>query len=198
MAVEVAEAAAQEEEAAAGEQVGVDDPDQRRLAEAEVGADRRQRDVDDRHVEHDHEDAEADDAEGEPAARGRDRVGHQSPGAGMAKVPILVVRRRDESTGNPDLLRAVGVRGLRAVNRSHAHASGDPSGRRWNRRPQAWAMFWALNGMRRTRLPVAANTALATAGPINAVAGSPMPPGFSVLCTSVISIAGDSFMRTIR
>ena len=42
-------------------------------------------------------------------------------------------------------------------------------------------MFAAVNGMRRTRLPVAAKIALATAGPISAVAGSPMPPGFSVL-----------------
>ena len=42
-------------------------------------------------------------------------------------------------------------------------------------------MFSAVNGMRRTRLPVAAKIALPTAGPIIAVAGSPMPPGFSVL-----------------
>ena len=75
--VEIAEPAAEQQEAAAGQQVGVDDPDQRRLGEAEIGADRRQRDVDDGHVEHDHEHAEADDAEGEPAARGGERSRHR-------------------------------------------------------------------------------------------------------------------------
>jgi hypothetical protein len=32
---------------------------------------------------------------------------------------------------------------------------------------------------------------LATAGMISAVTGSPMPPGFSPLATSVMSISGD-------
>ncbi len=73
VSVEVAEPAAEEEEPAAGEQVCVEDPDQRRLAEAEVSADRGQRDVDDRRVEHDHQHAEADDGEREPAARSGDR-----------------------------------------------------------------------------------------------------------------------------
>ena len=40
------------------------------LGKAEVGANRRQRDVDDRDVEHGHQDAEADDAEGQPAGGG--------------------------------------------------------------------------------------------------------------------------------
>ena len=52
------------------------------------------------------------------------------------------------------------------------------------------------NGSLRSRLPVAANTALATAGLISAVPGSPMPPGFSVLATMCMSIFGDSGMRT--
>src|ERR1019366_5450318 len=61
----------------------------------------------------------------------------------------------------------------------------------------AAAMFSAVIGSLRRRLPVAANTALLTAGPISAVAGSPMPPGFSVLGTSVMSICGAPHMRTI-
>ena len=71
LAVEVAEPAAEQQEAAEGQQVGVDHPDQRRLGEAEVAADRRQGDVHDRRVEHDHQVAQAEDAEGEPAASGR-------------------------------------------------------------------------------------------------------------------------------
>ena len=101
LAVQVAEPAAEQQEAAAGEHVGVDDPDQRRLAEAEVGADRRQRDVDDGDVEHDHQHAEADDAERDPAARQGDRVGRMRPGrAPHARSPMLVVWRADESTGH--------------------------------------------------------------------------------------------------
>jgi hypothetical protein len=65
-----------------------------------------------------------------------------------------------------------------------------------DRTSYALAMFARVIGIRRTRFPLAANTAFATAGPISAVAGSPMPPGFSVLATSVMSIAGASFMRS--
>ena len=75
--VEVAEPPAEQQEAAAGEHVGVDDPDQGGLGKAEVGTDRRQGDVDDRHVEHGHQDAEADDAEGQPAGGCGERAGHR-------------------------------------------------------------------------------------------------------------------------
>ena len=54
----------------------------------------------------------------------------------------------------------------------------------------ARAMFAAVSGNLRKRLPFAANNAFATAGPISAVAGSPMPPGFSVLSTITTSILG--------
>ena len=67
VAVEVAEASAQEQAPAEGEQVGVHDPRERRLREAEVLPDRRQRDVHDGRVEHDHQASEAQDVEGEPA-----------------------------------------------------------------------------------------------------------------------------------
>ena len=92
--VQVTEPAAEEEEAAAGEQVGVEDPNQRRLAEAEVGADRRQRDVDDGRVEHDHEHAETDDGEREPAARSGDRGHGESGGGDRAKRRMVVAGRR--------------------------------------------------------------------------------------------------------
>ena len=42
----------------------------------------------------------------------------------------------------------------------------------------AGAIFDRVNGISRSRLPVAANIAFATASPIGAVAGSPMPPVF--------------------
>ena len=67
VAVEVAEPAAEQQEAAEGQHVGVDHPDQRGLGEAEVGPDRRQRDVHDRRVEHDHQVAEAQHDQGQPA-----------------------------------------------------------------------------------------------------------------------------------
>ena len=64
---EVAQPAAEQQKAAEREQVGVHDPGERRLGEAEVLPDRRQRDTDDRHVEHDHQVAQAEDVECEPA-----------------------------------------------------------------------------------------------------------------------------------
>ena len=60
----------------------------------------------------------------------------------------------------------------------------------------AFAIFSGVSGNRRRRFPVATNSALATAGPMSAVAGSPMPPGFSALFTSTMSICGASLMRT--
>ena len=79
VAEQVAEPAREQQEAAEGEQVGVDHPGQRGLREAEVGADRGQRDVHDALVEHDHQVAEAEHVEREPAASGR-RVGGGSGG----------------------------------------------------------------------------------------------------------------------
>jgi len=55
------EPAAEQQQAAEGEGVGVDDPGQAGVAEAEVGLDVRQRDVDDGAVEHDHQLRAADD-----------------------------------------------------------------------------------------------------------------------------------------
>jgi hypothetical protein len=52
-------------------------------------------------------------------------------------------------------------------------------------------------GSFRTRLPVAAKIALATAGTIADVPGSPIPPGGSELWTIWTSIAGASLMRSI-
>ncbi len=55
MPEEVAKPPAEQQEAAERQQVGVDDPGERRLAEAEVGPDRRQRDIHDDRVEDDHQ-----------------------------------------------------------------------------------------------------------------------------------------------
>ncbi len=67
MPVQVAQPSAEQEEAAEREQIGVHDPGERGLREAEIVLDRRQGDVHDRRVEHDHEIAEAEDEEREPA-----------------------------------------------------------------------------------------------------------------------------------
>src|SRR5438105_15353246 len=52
-------------------------------------------------------------------------------------------------------------------------------------------------GNRRTRLPVAANNALAIAGAAQGTPGSPIPPDFSLLSTMCVSISGHSFIRSI-
>ena len=65
---EVAEPAGQQQQAAEGDEEGVDDPGQVRLAEVEVVLDRGQRDVHDRDVEHDHQLRQADDDQRGPAA----------------------------------------------------------------------------------------------------------------------------------
>src|SRR5438445_13826859 len=54
------------------------------------------------------------------------------------------------------------------------------------------------SGSLRMRLPVAAKTALASAGAVTAVPGSPIPPGFSKLRTRCTSIAGASLIRNVR
>ena len=64
---EVAEPAGEQQQAAEGDQVAVDDPGEARLREAEVILDRRQRDVDDGHVEDDHQHARAEHVKGDPA-----------------------------------------------------------------------------------------------------------------------------------
>jgi hypothetical protein len=67
VAVEVAETPAEEQEPAVREDVRVHDPRERCLGEAEIGADRRQRHVHDRRVEHDHQVPQAEDVERQPA-----------------------------------------------------------------------------------------------------------------------------------
>ena len=67
-AEQVAEAAGEQQEAAEGDEEGVDDPGQVALAEVQVALDRRQRHVHDRGVEHDHELGQADNHEGHPPA----------------------------------------------------------------------------------------------------------------------------------
>jgi hypothetical protein len=62
----IAEAAGQQQQAAEGDQVGVDDPGETGLGEAQVALDRGQGDVHHRDVEHDHEDARAEDVQGRP------------------------------------------------------------------------------------------------------------------------------------
>ena len=78
-AEDVAEPAAEQQQAAEGERVGVHHPRQAAPAEAEVGLDVGQRDVHDGAVEHDHQLGAADDGEGEaePAGSRRCRLGRR-------------------------------------------------------------------------------------------------------------------------
>ena len=67
LADQVAEPAGEQQQAAEGDQVGVDDPGEVALGEAQVVLDRRERDVHDRRVEDDHQHPDAEDVEGGPA-----------------------------------------------------------------------------------------------------------------------------------
>jgi hypothetical protein len=67
-AEQVGQLPAREQEHAERQRVGVHDPLELRYGDAEVGADRRQRDVHHRVVEHDHEQAERDGDERPPLA----------------------------------------------------------------------------------------------------------------------------------
>lgn len=51
-------------------------------------------------------------------------------------------------------------------------------------------------GSERTGVPVSASSALQTAGAIAGVAGSPTPPGGSLLATITVSTVGAALMRT--
>jgi hypothetical protein len=68
-AEQVGHATAEQQEAAEDERVGVDDPGQVLLGEIEVAADRRQRHVDDRGVEHDDELGRGEEGESEALSR---------------------------------------------------------------------------------------------------------------------------------
>ena len=63
---QVAEPSGEQQQAAEGDQVGVDDPGEVRLREAEIVLDRGQGDVHDRLVEDDHQHPDAEDDEGDP------------------------------------------------------------------------------------------------------------------------------------
>src|SRR5262249_31176137 len=57
---------------------------------------------------------------------------------------------------------------------------------------------WRSSGHFRTRIPVAAKMAFASAGAVTAVGGSPIPPGASELGMICTSIAGASLIRSTR
>jgi hypothetical protein len=77
---QVAQAPGEQEQAAEGDQVGVDDPGEGRLREAEVILDRGQGDIHDRLVEDDHQHAHAEDDQGDPAIAVRRRAGYAGVG----------------------------------------------------------------------------------------------------------------------
>ena len=64
---QVGQPAGQQQEAGKGDQIAVDHPGQAAGGEAQVAADRRQGDVDDRHVHHDQQEPGAEDEQRNPA-----------------------------------------------------------------------------------------------------------------------------------
>ena len=113
VAEQVAEPAAEQQEAAEGEQVRVHDPRERGLGEAEIVPDRRQRDVHDRRVEDDHQAAQAEDVEREPA--GAAVQGHRS----VAFLSVLSV-----SELRPALLRKLIGRPMSSAPRGRLTSDG--------------------------------------------------------------------------
>ncbi len=88
-----------------------------------------------------------------------------------------------------------GVRDYAAILMCHPHPA------RYPRRPLPPAgevsfSYASRKGNCRSRFPVAANTAFATAGAIGGVPGSPQPPILSVLGTMYTSTFGISFRRS--
>src|SRR5439155_14270358 len=68
--------------------------------------------------------------------------------------------------------------------------------RRWGVHDRDHALSADTRGSLLIRFPVAAKTALASAGPVIEVPGSPIPPGASRLRTRWTSIGGASFIRS--
>jgi len=94
---EVAEAPAEQQKTSEGQQVGIDDPRKRRLGESQLLADRWQRDVHDRCVEHDHQVAHAENDQGDPARAAVQGGGHgRGPLRSFRRCPID--RRRPENS----------------------------------------------------------------------------------------------------
>jgi hypothetical protein len=84
---------------------------------------------------------------------------------------------------------------VRAFGHISAASSISTARRRGKAVKSAYTKSAALIGRLRTRLPVAAKTALVTAGTIDGVVASPIPPGFSWLSTMWTSTTGISSMR---
>ena len=87
---QVAEPPAEQQAAAVSQQVRVHDPRERGLGEAEVVLDRRQRDVHDRHVQHDHQRRETQHVEGDPATAAFQ--GHKAPFGRSRRVGLAACR----------------------------------------------------------------------------------------------------------
>ena len=83
-------------------------------------------------------------------------------------------------------------RGKRQTDPDHRRPSRACGSRR---SPHAPFKSWFISGIARMRLPVAAKTALSTAGAATAIVGSPTPPQKSPVGTMTVSTCGISSMR---
>ncbi len=106
---------------------------------------------------------------------------------------------------NPVSAREIGRSGAKDVPADESEGSdGNKRGRRKQDAPEVSSRGFprrellAIDGETSQRTPVAANSALASAGPAIEVPGSPMPPGASPFRTRWTSIAGASLIRIIR
>ena len=130
VAEQVAEPAAQQQEAAEGQQVGVDDPGQRGLGEAEVLADRGQRHVHDRRVEDDHQRCRCTGRRGPASGRGGRARSSWSPGRDRCESVLRTGEgtqraRRTHRSGRTERCRQLQCRQLRC--RQPSRCSGRPN-----------------------------------------------------------------------
>src|SRR5262249_53413593 len=115
---------------------------------------------------------------------------------------LVHVLKRRTGTGVV-LLLGLGDGGtLRVRGDEHGAAGqgGQQDSSRHGNGPRCYAFFSspAWIGSRRSRFPVTAKIAFATAGATVGTPGSPTPPIFSLLGTICASTTGISFMRSIR
>src|SRR6266571_4926528 len=132
----IAETPAEEQEAAEGKHVGVHDPDERGLGEAQIRLDRGQGHVHDRRVEDDHQVPEAEDDKRQPALPAAFECQNISPWLWVDDGPISSSRgpfpsresdRPPRSDRNPRARRTAGPRSRLLFRRSRGWESASPT-----------------------------------------------------------------------
>src|SRR6059036_14194 len=137
---------------------------------------------------------------GRPVSRG---TAHHTHRVRQARVELEGRVARDVAVLTARVLEHLahggeGGDGLGALRRLKTAAGGERERQRRGHERKAHGRLrhaFGRSGSSRSRCPVSAATALATAGAIGGTPTSPIPPGFSVLGTMCTSTTGISFIR---